>query len=272
MLTQPNFIYGTAWKTSATANLVKLAIASGFKAIDTANQPKHYSESLVGDALAELCQQGLSRSAIFLQTKFTPADGHDQRIPYDPHTSVAAQVQTSFKKSLEHLKTDYVDSYLLHSPYGWPSLIEEDWQVWHEFEKIYETGQAKLIGVSNINSHQLELLVNQAKIKPMVVQNRCFAHQGWDRKIRDFCLQNNIMYQGFSLLTANLEQVLQHPKIIELGKRLHKTPAQIIFRFAIHAGMVPLTGTSNEKHMQEDLAIFDFELTQDEINRIEEIS
>jgi diketogulonate reductase-like aldo/keto reductase len=92
----PKFIYGTAWKGADTTNLVKMAVSAGFTAIDTANQPKHYSESLVGDALVELNALGISRDQLFLQTKFTAAGGQDARIPYDPESDFATQVRTSF--------------------------------------------------------------------------------------------------------------------------------------------------------------------------------
>ena len=268
MISTPKFIYGTAWKTDTTGTLVKMAIANGFMAIDTANQAKHYSESLVGDALQEVfTKNGIDRKQLFLQTKFTPSDGHDNQIPYDPAATFQEQVETSFKSSLDHLQTDYIDSYLLHGPYSWPGLGDADRQVWQTMENIYESGQAKLIGISNVNLKQLELLTTTAKIKPMVVQNRCFANQGWDKNVREFCRTNHIMYQGFSLLTANPE-VWQHKTINEIATQHQKTPAQIIFQFAIHLGIVPLTGTCSEQHMQQDLEASHFELSQEQISAI----
>lgn len=263
----PKIIYGTAWKKAATTDLVVQAVQAGFKAIDTANQPKHYSEELVGQAVISLQEQGISRQQLFLQTKFTPADGQDHRIPYDPNSDYATQVLTSFSSSLEHLKTDYIDLYLLHGPYSWAGLSQADWEVWKTLEKIHQSGKVKYIGISNVNLQQLELLVKDATIKPMIVQNRCFANQGWDAAVRTFCQNNNIIYQGFSLLTANID-VLQHPTIKMIAQRLHKTPAQIIFRFATQIGITPLTGTTDLNHMQEDLAIFDFELTNNDLELI----
>src|SRR5262249_53754405 len=102
----PPFIYGTAWKKDATASLVRAAVTAGFRAIDTANQPRHYSEALVGEALAALAGQGVSRDSLFIQTKFTPLGGHDHRIPYDTGASITSQVQQSFESSLQNLKTD----------------------------------------------------------------------------------------------------------------------------------------------------------------------
>lgn len=266
----PRMIYGTAWKQTATTELVKTAVQAGFTAIDTANQPKHYSESLVGEALIQLQTNGITREQLFLQTKFTFASGQDARIPYDPTADFVTQVNTSFQSSLEHLHTDYIDSYLLHGPYSWPGLGDEDWKVWQAIEKIQQMGQAKLIGVSNVNIQQLKLLCDQAIIKPMIVQNRCYANRGWDKEVREFCLQNKIIYQGFSLLTAN-EQIVQHPTIKSIATRLQKTSAQIIFRFCIQIGITPLTGTTNLQHMQQDLAVLDFVLDDNDVTTITDL-
>jgi diketogulonate reductase-like aldo/keto reductase len=111
----PKIIYGTAWKKDATTRLVHEAVQIGFRAIDTANQPKHYQEALVGEALLALSSEGISRDQLFLQTKFTPADGQDRGIPYDPRADLASQVRQSFASSLRHLHVEYLDSYLLFS-------------------------------------------------------------------------------------------------------------------------------------------------------------
>jgi diketogulonate reductase-like aldo/keto reductase len=267
---RPSFIYGTAWKKEATRELVKTAIKAGFIAIDTANQPRHYSEPLVGDALKDLEAEGISRDSLFVQTKFTPINGQDHRVPYDPQAGLESQVRQSFESSLEHLGTDYVDSFLLHGPYSYPALGDEDWEVWHAIGQIYTAGRARMIGVSNVNALQLAALVAQAEIKPMVVQNRCFANRGWDRQVREICRAHGIVYQGFSLLTAN-PNVLRYSEVITLARERRVYPEQVIFRFAMQVGMVPLTGTTNLRHMQEDLRVYDIELKPAEVSLIEDI-
>jgi diketogulonate reductase-like aldo/keto reductase len=269
-VSHPAFIYGTAWKKEATTGLVRTAIKTGFRAIDTANQPRHYSEPFVGEALAALASEGVTRDSIFLQTKFTPVGGHDHRIPYDQNADLATQVNQSFESSLRNLRTDRVNSYLLHGPYSYPGLGREDWQVWGAIESIYKSGRAGMIGISNVNAMQLSALVEKASVKPMAVQNRCFANQGWDRNVRQICQQQGIMYQGFSLLTAN-PHVLYDPRVIAIAKRVGVDTPQVIFRFAIQAGMVPLTGTSSPDHMKQDLTVYDFELSSDEVTLIESI-
>ena len=113
----PSFMYGTAWKKEATAQLVQTAVRSGFTAIDTANQLIHYQEALVGEALQALEKKGIKRDALFLQTKFTPVGGQGGRTPYDSAADLTTQVRQSFDSSLSHLRTEHLDSYVLHGPY-----------------------------------------------------------------------------------------------------------------------------------------------------------
>lgn len=266
----PQFMYGTAWKKGETARLVQSAVQAGFRAIDTANQLIHYHEALVGEALLALAEQGISREQLFLQTKFTPVSGQDHRTPYDPTASITKQVEQSFESSLDHLHTDYVDSYILHGPYSRWGLDKEDWEVWTALEGLYQAGRTKLIGISNVHAGQLQRLCEQAATKPMVVQNRCYAVWGWDKEVRELCRAYNITYQGFSLLTANRE-VFRSREVDTIAKRCQTGPAQIIFRFAQHVGMIPLTGTTNEQRMKDDLAIDQFDLTPEELARIENL-
>jgi diketogulonate reductase-like aldo/keto reductase len=267
----PSLMYGTAWKKEATTELVQLAVASGFTAIDTANQLIHYEEALVGEALQALAKKGIERDSLFLQTKFTSVDGQGGRAPYDPSADLTTQVRQSFDSSLNHLGTDYVDSYILHAPFQRRGLGTADWEVWTAMEGLYRAGKTKMIGVSNITGAQLAQLCEQANVKPMVVQNRCFAAVGWDKAVREICQTNGIVYQGFSLLTANRE-VLGDPEIHAIATRINATVAQVSFRFAMLIGMLPLTGTTNQQHMKEDLQAGQFTLTDEEVQRIETIA
>ena len=267
----PCFMYGTAWKEEATTELVQLAVVSGFKAIDTANQLIHYQEALVGEALQILQKEGIKRDELFLQTKFTSADGQDHRTPYDASADLTTQVRQSFDSSLTHLCTDYLDSYVLHGPHQRRGLEEADWEVWAAMEGLYQSGKTKMIGISNVTAGQLALLCEQANVKPMVVQNRCFAALGWDKEVREICQAHGIIYQGFSLLTAN-RRVLADPEIRTIAQRLGATTAQVIFRFAMQIGMLPLTGTTSQQHMKEDLQAEQLALSTEEIQRIETIA
>ena len=268
--TIPSWMYGTAWKKEATARLVQQAVAAGFTAIDTANQPIHYQESLVGEALLALAKQGITREALFLQTKFTPANGQDHRTPYDVKADLTTQVKQSFDSSLAHLHTDHLDSYVLHGPYSRYGLGAADWEVWAAIEGLYDAGKTRMIGVSNVSADQLSKLCARARHKPMVVQNRCYAALGWDREVREICRAHGLIYEGFSLLTAN-QGVLAEPEVRTIAARLGTGVAQVIFRFAMQIGMLPLTGTTSVQHMKDDLAAEQFTLSADDLRLIESI-
>lgn len=266
----PSFMYGTAWKKEATTQLVQSAVTSGFTAIDTANQLIHYQEALVGDALLALTAQGFKRESLFLQTKFTSVDGQDHRTPYDAKADLTTQVNQSFSSSLSHLHTEYLDSYVLHGPYSRRGLGAADWEVWAAIEALYDAGKTRMIGVSNVSAEQLALLCEKARHKPMVVQNRCYAAFGWDKEVRALCRTHNLIYQGFSLLTANREVFIE-PAIRAMAAKYQTGLAQIVFRFSQQVGMLPLTGTTNQQHMIEDLECERFTLTPDELALIETI-
>ena len=267
----PSFMYGTAWKKEATARLVELAVVSGFRAIDTANQLIHYEEALVGKALQKLENRGFKRDGVFLQTKYTSVDGQDHRAPYDPTVNLTTQVRQSFESSLRHLFTDYLDAYVLHAPFQRRGLGRADSEVWEAMEGPYQSGKTRIIGISNVTAPQLAQLCEQVNVKPMIVQNRCYAVLGWDKEVREICRNNGIIYQGFSLLTAN-GRVLADPEVDVIARRVGATPAQVIFRFAMQIGMLPLTGTTSAQHMQEDLQAEKISLTIEELALIEAIA
>jgi diketogulonate reductase-like aldo/keto reductase len=268
----PDFIYGTAWKEDRTSALTELAIRSGFRAIDTANQRRHYFEAGVGKGLAAAYRAGLvTRADLFLQTKFTYQDGQDHRLPYDPSATLSVQVAQSMASSLEHLGTDHVDSFVLHGPASHSHWTTADFETWQAMIKERDAGRTRLLGVSNISVAQLQQMVRAHAEPPAFVQNRCYASREWDREVRRFCRERNIIYQGFSLLTAN-QQVLGHRTITALAAQNSATPAQIIFAFARAVGMLPLTGTSSAEHMKQDLASSSLELPMEVVNAIEAIA
>ncbi len=268
----PDFLYGTAWKENRTAQLTELALRTGFRAIDTANQRRHYFEAGVGQGLASAYAAGVvTRPDLFLQTKFTYQPGQDHRLPYDPRAGLSVQVAQSLASSLEHLGTDYVDSYVLHGPssgFGWSHA---DGEVWDAMLKERDAGRARLLGVSNVSLRHLEQMVATHAEAPRFVQNRCFARLQWDKGVRLFCRERKIVYQGFSLLTANLD-VLHDPWLIDLAERMSATPAQVVFSFARAVGMLPLTGTSDPEHMKQDLASRELVLAPEAVKTIESLA
>lgn len=264
----PDFMYGTAWKEERTPALTELALRSGFRAIDTANQRKHYFEAGVGQGLAAAYRDGIvTRADLFLQTKFTYQNGQDHRLPYDPCASLAVQVEQSLTSSFEHLGTDYVDSFLLHGPSSGQEWTIDDQEAWEAMMKERDRGRTRLLGVSNVGLHHLQQMIAIHREIPAFVQNRCYARLGWDHDVRAFCREHNIIYQGFSLLTAN-KAVVGHPMVADIASAGSATPAQIVFTFARAVGILPLTGTSSPEHMKQDLAGQELSLSAEEVMAI----
>lgn len=257
-VTMPCLLYGTAWKKEKTADLVTKAVKYGFRGIDTACQPKHYNEAGVGKAIQRLTNEGINRKDLYIQTKFTPLNGQDPlNIPYDRRASLSEQVAQSFEVSKKNLGVTYIDGLILHSPL---ENMDRSMIVWQAMEQIYNQGGTKLIGISNCyNLDMLKQLFDASYIKPAVLQNRFYKDTDYDNEIRKWCQEHKIIYQSFWTLTAN-PQILSCESLQKLALKYQKTPEQIFFRVLIDIGIVPLTGTCSEKHMQEDLEIFNFDL------------
>jgi diketogulonate reductase-like aldo/keto reductase len=263
----PRIIYGTAWKKSETARLVEKAIRQGFRGIDTACQPKHYDEPGVGAGVALSLGGALARADLYLQSKFTSVSGQDPRsVPYHPNAPLPEQVAQSFAASLRNLQTAYLDCLVLHSPLASPAQTLE---VWRAMESLVRGGGVRQLGISNCYGlEQLKALHASARIKPSVVQNRLYAETGYDREIRAFCRDHRVIYQSFWTLTAN-PHVLEHGTVAGLASKYGRTPAQVLFRYLTQREVVPLTGTRSEPHMREDLAIFEFELEDRELDAMD---
>lgn len=262
----PWLIYGTAWKKEHTANLVVKAVQAGFRGIDTACQPKHYDEPLVGAALQRLKDYGVGRETLFVQTKFTPMGGQDPRqVPYDRKAPIESQVAQSFEASKKNLQTQYVDSLILHSPVAPYAVLMK---VWGAMEAIQTAGGARQLGISNCyNTETMRQLYADANVKPAVVQNRFYQETGYDAALRSWCSNHGVIYQSFWTLTAN-PHILGSNTVRALSQKYNKTEAQIFFRYLNQSSIVPLTGTASKQHMREDLNVFDFELTSDNLKEM----
>jgi len=265
----PPLIYGTAWKKDLTQELVIQAVQAGFRAIDTACQPKHYNEEGVGDGLEVLYEQGFKREELFLQTKFTPISGQDPlNVPYDKKAALSTQVEQSFEVSKRNLQTDYVDSLVLHSPlFPFKDLMS----VWQAMEKIYQEDGAKRLGISNTYDLEvLKRLYEEAEVKPSILQNRFYQDSNYDKAIRLWCKEHHIIYQSFWTLTAN-PHILESKELFTLARKYNKNVIQLFFAYLHQIGITPLTGTKDTKHMQLDLQSFDITLEDNEVSKLDSL-
>ncbi|OEH75037.1 uncharacterized protein LOC34617874 [Cyclospora cayetanensis] len=255
----PRIIYGTAWKKQRTKELCIMALREGFRGFDTACQPKHYNQKGLGEALSEaFSHMNIDREQLYIQTKYTPVGGQDRKtIPYDPSLPVQEQVLHSIQVSLRELGVSYIDAVLLHSPLDTP---QETLDAWRGLEAAVERGHVRALGISNCYCLQdLQHLHAAASIKPVIVQNRFYPATGYDASLRAWCCKNGIVYQGFWTLTAN-PHVLRDPIITHSARRLKCTPEQLWFRYLMERDIVPLTGTTDQEHMQQDFSCIDVEL------------
>jgi diketogulonate reductase-like aldo/keto reductase len=260
--TIPPFLYGTAWKKEETSDLVYKAICCGFTGIDTANQPKHYKEELVGTGIRKaLKDHKIKREDLYLQTKFTSTSGQDPAsMPYDPKASIQEQVKASVESSLEHLKsTDdglgsldkppYIDTVVLHSPLP---TIDETMEAWRTLEE-YVPDKIRNLGISNCNLFTLMDICERATITPAIIQNRFYPSTKFDIGVRKFCRENSIIYQSFWTLTANPELV-RSAEVGRLANHLRISTQAALYCLVLGLGnTIILNGTKSASHMQDDL-------------------
>lgn len=258
----PPLLYGTAWKKDRTRQLVSQALQCGFMGIDTAAQPKHYQEDLVGAGIRDALNNGhVQRDQLYIQTKFTSTNGQDsQNMPYDATLSITDQLNASVASSLHNLRHHekatekaYLDCLVLHSPF--PSMVQTQ-EVWRAMES-HVPHTVRTLGISNTyRSSVLEELYNFATIKPSVIQNRFYQDSGYDHDIRLFCKDRGIVYQSFWTLTAN-PHLLRSGPIDLIAKRVGVSEAVALYGLVLGLGNVSvLNGTTNLKRMKEDLEGF----------------
>lgn len=252
-------LYGTAWKKSQTAALVAQAIKAGFRGIDTAAQPKHYQEHLVGQGIREAITAGVvQRKDLYIQTKYTSIGGQDLHdLPYNPSDSITAQVHSSVTSSLANLRhndnenetnddTAYLDCLVLHSPLQTLSSTLEAWTAMSAFAPTH----VRTLGISNVTLPILEALCASATLKPAVVQNRFHAQTAFDGPLRAFCEAHGIEYQGFWTLTAN-PGLVRSGVVADLARESGGS-AEVAFYALLQArGVVVLNGTAG--HIGSDV-------------------
>ena len=241
----PSIGFGTykSGNVEETAKIVKYALEIGYMQIDTASF--YGNEVGIGNGIKE---SGISREDIFLVTKLWNDDhGYDKTIE-------------AFNKSLERLQVNYIDLYLVH----WPNKLNSE--TWKAFEYLYKTGKVKAIGVCNFKIGHLEELKKTAEIMPMV--NQIEIHpQSSKNDMLSYCEENNIQLVAWSPIMRG--KLFSNNLMIDLAEKYKKTIAQIILRWHVQRGIIPIPKSSNEERIKENLSIFDFELSNDDMKTID---
>lgn len=247
--------FGT-WKLSndqQSVDTIKTAIDCGYRHIDTAFA--YNNEAAVGKAVREC---GLKRNELFVTSKLdNPDHGYEKTLK-------------EFDMTMNNLGLDYLDLYLIHWPR--PIMYHDNWKqvnegTWRAFEELYNSGKIKAIGVSNFLEHHIDALLETAKIAPMVDQLELHP-QYVQREAVNYCKDHRMIVEAWSPL---IKGQMSHPLLVELAKRHNKSVAQLLLRWSIQHGFLPLPKASTKERMLENANIFDFELSSDEIEELKEL-
>ena len=228
-----------------TEQSVLWALEAGYRLIDTA---KIYgNEASVGRAVRK---SGIAREEIFVTTKLWPSEFF--------------RVRAALQKSLDKLGLAYIDLYLIH----WPVPLVRS-GIWKDFEKIYAAGLVRSIGVSNYGVKQLEALAAAADIPPAV--NQVLFHPfSYKKALLDYCKSKNIALEAYSPLARGRK--LNDPVIAQLAGKYVKAPAQIMIRWSLQHGLIPIPKSSNKKRIFENTKVFDFHIENDDMKVLDNLS
>ncbi|KAK0122148.1 hypothetical protein ONS95_010409 [Cadophora gregata] len=265
----PKFIYGTAWKKDQTAELVYLAIRAGFRAFDTAAQPRHYNEKGLGEGIRKAIEEGLvRREDLFIQTKYTPPSGQDpNNMPYDPTSPLEEQIINTLSSSLTNLtfpftiQEPYIDSLVLHSPLPTSALTLQAWSTLAS----YVPTKIRSLGISNTTLPILQSLTKSAQgfdpplPHPAFCQNRFYGETRYEVELRRFCQEQGIVFQSFWTLSGN-PRLLKSGVVEEVAEALEgrvekgEEKAVALYGLVVGLGGVSvLNGTTNMGRMVGDL-------------------
>ncbi|MBS6943047.1 MAG: aldo/keto reductase [Clostridiales bacterium] len=222
-------------------NSVLSALKNGYRLVDTANA--YVNEKAVGRAMKK---SGVPREQIFLETKLWPSF-------YEQADAV--------EKTLEHLDTDYIDLLLIHQPAGNYTAG------YRQMEAAYKAGKVRAIGLSNFNKAQMEEILGICEVRPTVLQTELHPYHQ-EKELKAFLKENGIVAQSWYPLGHGDKALLEEPLFAELGKKYGKSSAQVILRWHIQDGNIVIPGSKNPTHIQANFDLFDFALTDEEIDKI----
>lgn len=227
-----------------TQRVVEEAIAEGYRSIDTAAM--YHNEDGVGAAVRS---SGVPREELFVTTKICE--------PCYTEKETMLTIETSMKK----LGLDYVDLMLLHWPVGKPDVM------WHTLEQMYKEQLFRAIGVSNFYPNTFPLIANGASIMPVVNQCECSVLYQ-QRKMMEYLKPHNVALEAWSPLAEGRHGIPSNATLAAIGMRHGKTAAQVALKFLVQNGIVIIPKTTHRERMRENIDLFDFELTEEEINEI----
>ncbi len=240
----------------AVVQVVKDALDSGYRHIDTAEA--YLNEEGVGHGLKE---SGVNREDIFVTTKL---EGDIKN--YE-------EAVKAIEKSLELLNVDYIDLMIIHSPQPWANFrdgnhyFEGNLEAWRALEEAYEAGKLRAIGVSNFEQADLENLINNGKVKPMV--NQVLAHiTNVPTDVIEYCQSQDIIVEAYSPIAHGA--ILDHPIVKEMAEKYKASPAQLSIRYVLQLGTVALPKTTSKDHMKSNADI-DFTISEEDINTLNEL-
>lgn len=256
-LQMPKVGFGT-WQITDDAeayDATSSALACGYRHIDTARV--YGNEDSVGRAVRD---SGIPRPEIFVTSKL-PAEikDHDEAL-------------ASFETTMATVGLDYLDCYLIHAPWPWHDIGRDcaagNKAVWKALETIYRSGRAKAIGVSNFNVSDLQVILNECSVEPMVNQIRFFIGNTQEEVV-EFCRGKSIRVTAYSPLATG--KILQHPEIHAVATRYGKTVAQLCIRYVIQKGIGPLPKSTQPRRIRENAEV-DFEITSADMSVLDGLS
>jgi|TARA_B100001971_G_C18116254_1_gene496969 diketogulonate reductase-like aldo/keto reductase len=232
--------FGTSRTKGETERIVLEALKAGYRQFDTAS--RYENEEEVGNAIKK---SGIPREEIFITTKIGSMEGEH------------GYPEKAFNDSLKRLQVDYIDLYLIH----WPTSGRLE--VWKFLEKKLEEGKVKSIGVGNFTIRHLKELFENSKIIPVVnqVEFNPFLYQ---KELLEFCNENKIHLEGYCPLTRGHK--LDDSRLIEISKKYKKSPAQLLIRWALQHNVISIPKSQSEVRMKENLEVFDFEISEEDMN------
>lgn len=251
----PCVAYGTyKAKDENGADIISAAVEEGYRYFDTASY--YETEEYVAEAIR---RSKLPREDFFIATKLWK-----EQMGYEAALE-------AFEKSLKCLNTDYIDLYLIHWPKPTPDY--KDWKqldldTWRALEMLYKEGKVRAIGVSNFLPHHLDNILKHCEIKPMVDQIE--YHAGYTQEATvQYCKQHDILVQAWSPISRG--RIFHDVTLVELAEKYKVSIAKLCLRFCVQNGIVPLPKASSRERMRENMNLFDFEISDEDMKRINTI-